>query len=287
MARGLVYVPGAKNQPATAGFLLPASAILGWMATWLDLARVEERLATRFVGRRLIYLTRTTSTMNVARAEAANNAPDGAAVLAEEQTAGRGRLGRAWVAPPGVNIYVTVIMRPPADKLRVLSIVAPLAVADALEAAAGLSSTFKWPNDVLAGGRKIAGILIELTGDEAKSALVGVGLNVNFDVEAVPEIAAIATSVRRETGRDASREDILAALLNAFEDRYQQALSGDGAFDDWRARLETLGKRVRATLPDRVEEGLAEDVDDDGSLRIRRDDGSLVSVDAGDVTLSA
>lgn len=287
MARGLVYVPGAKNQPATAGFLLPASAILGCMATSLDLARVEERLATRFVGRNLVYLTRTTSTMDVARAEAANGAPDGTAVLAEEQTAGRGRLGRAWVAPPGVNIYLTLVIRPPADRLRVLSIVAPLAVADALEAAAGLSPTFKWPNDVLVGGRKIAGILIELTGADARSALVGIGLNVNLDVEAVPEIANIATSLRRVTGRDASREDVFAALLNAFEDRYEQALSGDAAFNDWRSRLETLGKRVRATLPDRAEEGLAEDVDDDGSLRIRRDDGSLVSVDAGDVTLSA
>jgi BirA family biotin operon repressor/biotin-[acetyl-CoA-carboxylase] ligase len=285
LARGLVYVPGAKSQPATAGFLLPSSAILASMTTSLDLARVEERLQTRFVGRNLAYFTRTTSTMDVARAEA-SAAPDGTAVLAEEQTAGRGRLGRVWVAPPGVNIYVTLVMRPPARKLRSLSIVSPLAVADALESSVGLASTLKWPNDVLVHGRKIAGILIELTGGDSRSALVGIGLNVNLDVEAVPDIAGIATSVRRETGREASREDLFAALLNAFEARYEQALSGDAAFDDWRSRLETLGKRVSATLPDRVEEGLAEDVDADGSLLIRRRDGSLVAVDAGDVTLS-
>ena len=212
----------------------------------------------------------------------------GTAVLAEEQTAGRGRLGRAWVSPAGKNIYVTLVMRPPAPKLRVLSIVSPLAIAEVLEGI-GLTPRLKWPNDVLVGGRKIAGILIEteLSGDAVKYALVGIGLNVNFDVEATPEIADIATSVRRELGRDASREELLAALLNAFEARYEQALEGDAVFQAWRSRLETLGRRVRATLGERVEEGVAEDVDTEGNLLVRRDDGSLAVVEAGDVTLSA
>jgi BirA family biotin operon repressor/biotin-[acetyl-CoA-carboxylase] ligase len=93
--------------------------------------------------------------------------------------------------------------------------------------------------------------------------------------------------VRRELGRDASREELLAALLNAFEARYEQALEGDAVFQAWRSRLETLGRRVRATLGERVEEGVAEDVDAEGNLLVRRDDGSLAVVEAGDVTLSA
>jgi len=258
------------------------------MADLLDRALVERRLRTRYLGRNILYLQTTSSTQDAARAAAERGAPVGTAVLAEEQTAGRGRLGRAWVSPAGKNIYVTLIMRPPAPKLRALSIVSPLAVAEALEGI-GLAPRLKWPNDVLVGGRKIAGILIEteLSGDAVKYALVGIGLNVNLDVEAVPEIAEIATSARRELGGDASREELLAALLNAFEARYEQALEGDAVFRAWRSRLETLGRRVRATLGQRVEEGVAEDVDAEGNLLVRRDDGSLAVVEAGDVTLSA
>ena len=259
------------------------------MAVRLDFTLVEERLKTRYVGRNLLYLTSATSTQDVARVEAERNAPEGTAVLAEEQTGGRGRLGRSWVSPAGKNLYLTLVMRPPARRLRVLSIVAPLAMAEALEDAAGLTCRIKWPNDVLVGGRKIAGVLIEtdLAGEAVKYALVGMGVNVNFDPAAVPEIADIATSVRRELGRDGSREEVLAALLNAFEARYTEALKGDAAFRAWRSRLETLGRRVRATLGERVEEGVAEDVDAEGSLLIRRDDGSLATVEAGDVTLRA
>ena len=258
------------------------------MLNLLDRALVERRLRTRYLGRNLLYLQTTSSTQDAARAEAERGGPVGTAVLAEEQTAGRGRLGRAWVSPAGKNIHVTLVMRPPAPKLRVLSIVSPVAIAEALEGI-GLAPRLKWPNDVLVGGRKIAGILIEteLSGDAVKYALVGIGLNVNIDVEATPEIAGIATSVRRELGRDTSREELLAALLNAFEVRYEQALAGDAVFQAWRSRLETLGRRVRATLGERVEEGVAEDVDAEGNLLVRRDDGSLAVVEAGDVTLSA
>jgi len=259
------------------------------MAVWLDLTLVEERLKTRYVGRNLLYLTRATSTQDVARVEAERNAPEGTAVLAEEQTGGRGRLGRSWVSPAGKNLYLTLVMRPPARRLRVLSIVAPLAMAEALEGAAGLTCRIKWPNDVLVGGRKIAGVLIEtdLAGAAVKYALVGIGVNVNFDADTMSEIADVATSVRRELGRDGSREEVLAALLNAFEARYTDAQEGDTAFRVWQSRLETLGRRVRATLGERVEEGVAEGVDAQGSLLIRRDDGSLVTVEAGDVTLRA
>ena len=281
-------MPSTKSQPVRAGFLLPVWAILAPMVARLNLALVEQRLKTLYVGRNLRYYATTVSTQDAAREEAERGAPDGTAVLAEEQTAGRGRLGRSWVSPAGKNLYLTLVMRPPARRLRVLSIVSPLAIAEALEEAAGLSSRIKWPNDVVVGGRKIAGILIEtdLAGDAVKHALVGMGLNVNFDVETQPEIADIATSVQRELGRDASREELLAALLNAFEARYSEALESDAVFQAWRSRLETLGRRVRATLGERVVEGVAEDVDAEGSLLIRREDGSLATVEAGDVTLS-
>ena len=224
---------------------------------WLDLAGVERALKTRTLGRRVVYLTSTHSTMDVARAEAEAGAPDGTAVLAEEQTSGRGRFGRTWVSPAGRNIYVTLLLRPPLAALRSLSIVAPLAVAEAVQDVAGLDARIKWPNDVLVGGRKLSGTLIEseVSGAEVRYSLVGIGVNVNFDVDSESEIGEIATSVKRELGREVSREETLAALLNRFE-----ALYGDpvAAHREWRQRLETLGREVKVRFGDQVYEGLAE-----------------------------
>jgi BirA family biotin operon repressor/biotin-[acetyl-CoA-carboxylase] ligase len=254
---------------------------------WLDLAVVEQRLTTCFVGRRLLYLTSTGSTQDVARKEAEDGAPDGTVVLAEEQTKGRGRFDRVWVSPAGKNLYLTVIMRPPLDRLRSLSIVAPLAVALAIEDSTGLTPRIKWPNDVLVNDRKLSGILVEseIAGESVKYALVGAGINVNFDIEQSPEIAAIATSLKRELGRDTSREDLLAAFLNRFEALYENAPKGDAVLQQWRSRLDTLGREVRVIFREQVYEGLAEDVDRDGNLILIEADGTRRTIEAGEVTL--
>src|SRR3990170_4882909 len=150
----------------------------------LNLESLREQLKTTFVGRRIVYLATTPSTQDIARAEAEGGAPEGTAVLAEEQTAGRGRLGRSWVSPAGTNLYLTLVIRPTLERLRSLSIVAPLAVAQALEETTALGPRIKWPNDVLVGGRKLAGVLIdtELSGQSVRYSLVGIGVNVNLDV---------------------------------------------------------------------------------------------------------
>jgi BirA family biotin operon repressor/biotin-[acetyl-CoA-carboxylase] ligase len=168
-----------------------------------------------------------------------------------------------------------------------LPIVAALAVARGLEQVAGLRTALKWPNDVLVGGRKICGILVEseLTGEAVSHVLLGIGVNVNADMSAYPDIADIATSAAAEAGRPLSREALAAAVLNELEELYLAAQVGRRVQDEWRARLETLGRRVRVTCGQTVEDGLAEDVDGDGSLILRRPDGSRVTVPAGDVTL--
>ena len=251
----------------------------------LDLNSVSEQLTTAFVGRRIVYRASIPSTQDLARKEAEAGAPEGTAVLADEQTAGRGRLGRSWASPPGTNIYVTLVARPRIEALRPLSIIAPLAAAQAVEETTGLSPQIKWPNDVLLNERKLAGVLIdtEVSGSEVEYSLVGIGLNVNLDVERIPEIADIATSLKRELGRQVSREAVLAALLNRFEALYVD--SGPAVLEAWRARLQTLGRHVRVTFGEQVEEGLAEDVDAEGSLILRRADGSRVTIAAGEVTL--
>jgi BirA family transcriptional regulator, biotin operon repressor / biotin---[acetyl-CoA-carboxylase] ligase len=247
---------------------------------------LRDALTTRFVGRRLEYRAVLGSTQDLARRLAQAGAAEGTVVLAGRQTAGRGRLGRSFISPRG-GLYFTVVLRPVLEQLRPLPIVAALAVARGLERVAGLRTALKWPNDVLVGGRKICGILVEseLMGQAVSYALVGIGVNVNADMAAYPEIAAIATSVTAEAGRPVSREALAAAVLSELEALYLAVQSGRRVQDEWRARLETLGRQVRVTSGQTVEEGLAEDVDGDGSLILLRPDGSRVSIAAGDVTL--
>jgi len=251
-----------------------------------DLTRFNALLQTRSFGQNLMFEATTTSTMDIARDAAMHGAPDGTLALADEQTAGRGRLGRGWITPPAANLASTLVLRPRAPVMRAIAMIAPLAIAAAVEAA-GVRCALKWPNDVLAGDeKKLAGVLIEtLSSGGAAVVLVGAGINVNFDPRGHAEIRDIATSVRAELGRDGDREAILAAYLRAFEDLYAAADAGDDIRARWRDRLITLGREVTATTPAGSVEGVAEDVDDDGSLIIRTPAGARVTVEAGDVTL--
>ena len=148
----------------------------------------------------------------------------------------------------------------------------------------GLDVAIKWPNDVLVGGRKLAGILIEgeSSGAELVYALVGIGLNVNDPVDD-PEIVGIATSLSRELDEETSREAVMAALLNETEDAYNAP--ADDVYSGWRSRIATLGQAVRLTFRDEVHEGVAEDVDTEGSLVLRLADGTHRAFEAGEVTL--
>jgi BirA family biotin operon repressor/biotin-[acetyl-CoA-carboxylase] ligase len=256
------------------------------MTTGFSARALKEGLTTSFVGRRLEYRASLGSTQDLARELAEAGAVDGTVVLAGRQTAGRGRLSRSWISPRG-GLYLTVVLRPRAEHLKALVIIAALAVARGIERLTGLETSLKWPNDVLVAGRKISGILseAELVGQNVSYALVGIGVNVNADLAAYPKAGDLATSVRTELGREISREALAAAILNEFEALYLAAQEGEPIDQEWRARLSTLGKEVRVSLGEQVEEGLAEDVDRDGSLILRRADGSRVTIAAGDVTL--
>ncbi len=253
-----------------------------------DLARFREALRTATFGRNLIFEPSVGSTMDLARAAAEGGAREGTVALADQQTAGRGRLGRSWVAPPAVNLLPTLLLRPPAAVMRQIAMVAPLAVCDAVEELHGLRLDIKWPNDVQARGKKLAGILIETAGpDDAVFVLVGTGINVNFDPRPYDEIRDIATSIAVELGHEVEREPLLGAYLAHFERMYMAARGGVSPRDAWRSRLVTLGEHVRAAWPGGSVEGVAEDVDDGGALIVRVGSGERVTVEAGDVTLRA
>jgi len=252
----------------------------------LDRVRAAMSLAVReqFV---LSYHERVTSTMDVARQLASEGAVDGNVVIAGEQTAGRGRLGRAWVSAPRENLYFTLIVRPELGLLRQLAMLTPLAIAEGVQDVVPIVPAIKWPNDVQIDGLKCAGVLIDadLHGDAPASVLVGVGINVNFDPATVPELAGVATCLASCAGHTVDRERVLAAVLERFHSLCVAVRAGQSVRDRWRDRLSTLGQMVQIRSGDRVESGLVEDVDSGGSLRLRRADGSLALIAAGEVTL--
>lgn len=254
------------------------------MAEQLDLDRVQALLGTDFIGRSVAYYESTGSTMDLARTEAEGDVREGAIVLADEQTAGRGRQGRSWISPPGVNLYVTLILRPALDHLRYLSIIAPLAVCHAIEETTGLVARIKWPNDVLIDDKKVCGVLAEseIEDEAVRYALVGIGVNVNVDVAPYSEIRELATSLRTELQREVSREEVLAAVLNHFEKLYQAVRRGEVVSVGWKKRLSTLGKLIQVQSAGHTEEGVVVDADSDGALILRRDDGSHIRIDAGE-----
>ena len=247
---------------------------------------VRQKLTTEFVGRHFLYYPSVTSTMDVARKEAKEGAVEGTVVVAEEQTVGRARLGRSWINPPGV-VAVSIILRPEMNQLIRLTMVAALATSRCIEKTTGLKTTIKWPNDVLIRGKKVSGILTEsaLRGQSVDWAVIGIGINVNFDPKAYSEIADIATSLSVELGKQVSQLNVLIHLLSEVESSYLALRRGEPVHEEWRSKLETLGKVVQVKTGTDVEKGYAESVDNDGALLLRRTDGTLIRIVAGEVTL--
>jgi BirA family transcriptional regulator, biotin operon repressor / biotin---[acetyl-CoA-carboxylase] ligase len=218
--------------------------------------------------------------------------PEGSLAIAEEQTAGRGRLGRSWTAPAGSALLFSLLLRPALSMPDsfTLTMLAAIAVAEGIESLTGLRATIKWPNDVLINDRKVAGILSEVDGEmeRLRFAIIGVGINVNFNTaDFAPDIPGTATSIKTELGHSINRLALLRETLGCFDRRYQVLSKGDlaGVRNAWRARLSTIGRPVSVTTLQGREQGIAEETDEQGALLLRRPDGSLVRVLTGDVTL--
>jgi len=247
-------------------------------------------LATHDLGQVLHCFEEVGSTNDVAKQLAEEGAAHGEAVIAERQTAGRGRRGRAWDSPAGKNLYLSVVLRPdlPPQRAPELTLVASVALCDVVRQA-GVEAGIKWPNDLLARGRKLAGILTELAAepDTVQWVVLGMGVNLNVRAEDFPDdLREQATSLAIERGQPAPRALFTAALLARLEEWLDRhAAEGFGPVREaWRERSATLGREVRVEVEGREVTGVAEDLDETGALLVRCGK-RLERVTSGDVQL--
>jgi len=265
---------------------------------------IAEGLDTGLIGRHLYVYDELISTNVTAHEMADSGAPEGTAIIADSQTGGKGRRGRSWFSPPGDNIYTSVILRPPVspDRAPQLTLVAAVALAETISCSlagvppvkTNLKARIKWPNDILVEGKKCAGILTEMKAYEGRvlHVVLGVGINVNLDAQYLPEeLSPFASSLFIMAGQFFPRIPILQSLYINMENWYKKYL--DAGFPAIRERWNRLsavtGRSVRAAsspgTENGYEEGIALGINNEGALMLRKDDGRIVDISAGEISL--
>lgn len=272
-----------KGRPHTGYFLERVPDILA-----PELLRAQ--LKGSLFGKRIYHFFKTDSTNRVAMELGYAGEPEGAVILAEEQSAGRGRAGRTWHSERAAGIYATLLLRPKISPVQapLLTMMAGLSAHAAIQAQTGLQLDLKWPNDLVLNGKKLGGILTEMYADTSLVRFVIVGIGINVNQEKFPaELSGIATSLRAETGRNLSRVELLARLLREFETDYNRFLrEGAKSVTDrfTKASSYAVGKKVRVTNGGDTFTGVTAGLVPEGLLQVERDDGKVVTVIAGDVT---
>jgi BirA family transcriptional regulator, biotin operon repressor / biotin---[acetyl-CoA-carboxylase] ligase len=272
--------------------------IKGHQATGYQLARLPDLLVPSLlrkeigdgeIGHKVVHYFRAESTNTIALQMAAQGAAHGTVVVAEEQTAGRGRFGRVWYSEKSSGIYTSIILRPPLPPwvAPVITLMAGVAAREGIERATGLAPDIRWPNDLMLDGKKLCGILTEMSAevDRLHAVVVGIGINVNH-TEIPEELASIATSLRLQGGKVYSRVQVMAALLRQMEQQYQSLLKdgNESITRRWAATSSyAQGKRVRVATGREEFHATTIGLDISGALRIRRDDGCEEPLVAGEI----
>jgi BirA family biotin operon repressor/biotin-[acetyl-CoA-carboxylase] ligase len=276
------------------GYRIEALPSRGYrLAAAPDLPLAEELrrgLTTRVIGREIRYLAVTDSTNRQAYTLGEAGAEEGTVVIAEEQSAGKGRLGRSWSSPPGVNLYLSVVLRPPLPPYAApqLTFLSALAVSRTIAAITGLAPTHKWPNDVLLDGAKVAGLLNEMSAETEviHYVILGIGVNLNMQSEQFPaDLRYPATSLALEKGEIISRTTFARTLLRHLDRLYDLYLEVGfpPILKAWEAYFDLMGRQVEVDYQSRCVQGRVEGLDDDGALLLRLPDGQSEKVLAGDV----
>ena len=250
---------------------------------------LRQQLKGSMFSKKIHHYFRTDSTNRVALELGYANEPEGSVVLAEEQTAGRGRAGRSWHSERAAGIYVTLLLRPRISPVQapLLTMMAGLSAHTAIQTQTGLQPDVKWPNDLMLNGKKLSGILTEMHAETTLVRFVIVGIGINVNQENFPsELSAIATSLRAETGKPQSRLELLARLLREFETDYNRFLrEGATSIIERFTQVSSYarGKRVRVTNGNESFVGVTAGLRPEGLLQVQQDDGTLTTVLAGDV----
>lgn len=252
--------------------------------------QIKKRLTTRWLGQTIHFYQQLDSTNLTAMELAERDAPEGTVVIAEQQLRGRGRAGRSWHSSPRLGIYCSILLRPklfPA-KAQLLTLMTAVAVAKSINIKVGLSSTIKWPNDILVNNKKVAGILLEgrVSSTIMEYAVIGIGINVNHTSADLPdELQAGASSLRIERGEVVERSGLIGQVFLEVERLYEGLQQRDSTMilEQWRLLSATLGRHVRIIKKDKVIDGIAVNVTTEGALLVRREDGSLNLFHAGEV----
>ena len=251
---------------------------------------LRKRMKGNSFGKRVFHFFKTDSTNRVAMELGYSGEPEGTVVLAEAQSAGRGRSGRIWHSEKGTGLYFTILLRPRLSPAQapLLTMLAGLSAQTAIAAQTGLVAELKWPNDLLLGGKKLGGILTEMHAEPSAVRFVIVGIGLNVNQEKFPsELSSTATSIRKESGKLSYRLELLARLLTQFESDYNRFLRDGPAFVV--ERFESVssfakGRRVRVDTGTESYAGVTAGLSPDGLLLVQRDGGPLSTVIAGDVT---
>ena len=253
-------------------------------------SEVKPLLTTKWMGKTIHYFHSIDSTNSKAYQLALQGAEEGEVVIAESQVKGRGRLGRHWFSPSFLNLYLSVILRPqiPPHQASLITLMAAVATANAIQRYSGLLPLIKWPNDILLRNRKVAGLLNEIHSetDRIHFVVLGIGVNLNMDGKMFSkEIRGVATSLKREMGQTISRKAFLHSLLEELERWYTIFLKEGGAtvLKAWRDRAKIKGRRVRVASFGETLSGVAVDVDSDGALILKTKNGRQKRIVAGDV----
>ncbi|HTZ10902.1 MAG TPA: biotin--[acetyl-CoA-carboxylase] ligase [Candidatus Margulisiibacteriota bacterium] len=246
---------------------------------------VAHGLGTKFIGKKIYYFESLPSTMDTAWELGLKGAPEGTLVLSEQQTRGRGRIGRSWVSAKHKGIYLSLILKPkmlPAQA-SILTLLAAVSTCEAIGSTLSMEAKIKWPNDILLKDKKLGGILTELNAetDKINFVVIGLGLNVNNDKKSLPPSA---TSLKEHKKEHLSRVPLLQEILRKIEENYLSLEKGEEqVLKGWREYSITLGRRIRVCCQKQEVEGEAVDIDTDGGLLVRKDSGLTAKVMAGDV----
>ncbi len=253
---------------------------------------IRTRVGKRIIGKEILFFDEVDSTNNVAIEKAGSGAAEGLVVLSEGQSRGKGRMGRTWVSPKYVNIYLSILFRPDMSPqyAPVMTMMSAVSTARAITEVTGLRTQIKWPNDILIDRKKVSGILMEMNAEQERinHIVAGIGINVNMKERDFPDgLRMPATSLAECLGKKVDRTDLLLMLIEILEEDYEELRNGGvmSIFSRWRKGCDILDRRIRVSLPGEEITGVAEDLTPEGGLVLNLDGSGKRIIYAGDVSI--